>query len=243
MEQIVSRRKIGEDVLKIRGVNLDVLRENGMKRETESGGVKILETFRESYDSTRPYVGLETVGLLVIAPQGTVDIKKMAPEDIVFKPFLQMDPRMRSAAAYYKSGERSVSYDWTLPLYGNLPLTIIHEIGHTHQDSDSSYEKAVFKLWEMDLAQAVGMEISKGEAESALKTIANSERDAWRFTLKTYRDLLRSGIDVAPEMNSADIQNLISYYLHNHAKTYSGVNLALGEDFVNRIFTNKKNEI
>jgi len=99
-------------------------------------------------------------------------------------------------------------------------LDILHEIGHSY--FPPSKEES-FLRWKLD----EGKKLSEDEISKYLKLVLGTERKAWAYALRKYRELKKLGIDVFPEAENNEklfnhIDAALKGYISHFSKTIFG---------------------
>lgn len=104
-------------------------------------------------------------------------------------------------------------------------LGLLHEIGHSQQPGLNDLE-LIEEMFLRGQGSITSSERGKGilEAEPAdiekyIDVVIQNERNAWAFALRTYRNLLKQGIDVEPDMDLREIFSSIKDALRSYHPT------------------------
>lgn len=104
-------------------------------------------------------------------------------------------------------------------------LGLLHEMGHSQQAeiSDSELIEEMFLRARGSIASREGgkgiLEAEPADIEKYIDVVIQNERNAWASALRTYRNLLKQGIDVEPDMDLKEIFSHIKDALHSYHPT------------------------
>jgi len=93
-----------------------------------------------------------------------------------------------------------------------FPIVLLHETGHAHQSNKTLGEATEVreKTRNRDITS-----LSDEELREYYQTYAMTERDAWAYALRKYRELKKQGIDLMPGKTNKDIFIIIREHLDN----------------------------
>ena len=104
----------------------------------------------------------------------------------------------------------TIIYDKKLSREDGGFLTILHEIGHAHNNEkiDSFTVSKIIKLG-IDAEFLSKTELLEKYSDKERGILLQNERNAWAWAIKTARELKRQGIDLISELNKEQIKKWI----------------------------------